>query len=130
MRPDGAGRLIIRNRDCDTWIEAGKIPAVDSELVKGIMDRARKVLPNLDEIPPETVRVGVRAIPADAVSIVGFDPEVVGFYTIVTHSGITLSARLAMLVTEDLAGGDATDLEPYRPTRFTRPGVSTSTESE
>ena len=41
-----------------------------------------------------------------------------------------LSARLALLVTEDLAGGDATDLEPYRPTRFTRPGASTAAQSE
>lgn len=121
MRPDGAGRLIIRNRDCDTWVEAGKIPAVDSELVNGIMDRARKILPNITEIPAESVRVGVRAIPADAISIVGFDPQVVGFYTVVTHSGITLSARLALLVTEDLTGGDVAELQPYRPSRFTRP---------
>jgi hypothetical protein len=38
-------------------------------------------------------------------------------YHVVTHSGVTLSARLALLVTEELTGGDTAPLEPYRPSR-------------
>ncbi len=119
LRPEGAGRLIIRTREVDVNITQTETwPPVDTPWVQEVMTRARKIVPNLSEIPVETARVGQRCIPIDAVSIVGFDPEVVGFYTVVTHSGITLSARLSMLVTEDLAAGDCPELAPYRPSRF------------
>lgn len=118
LRPDGAGRLIIRTREVDAHITPGQTPQIDTPWVQEVMERARKILPNLADIPIESVRIGQRCIPADAISIVGFDPTVVGFYTVATHSGITLSARLALLVTEDLATGDCEELTPYRPSRF------------
>lgn len=118
FRPDGAGRLIIRTREVDTRLVAGVTPPIDSPIVQEVMERARKIVPGLWEIPVERVRVGTRSIPQDAISIVGFDPSVAGFYTVVTHSGITLSARLALLVTEDLTTGDCAELAPYRPSRF------------
>ncbi len=124
LRPDGAGRLIIRTREVDEHITPGQTPPIDTPWVQEVMERARKILPNLTEIPVESTRVGTRCIPADAVSIVGFDPNVVGFYTVVTHSGITLSARLSMLVTEDLATGDCAELAPYRPSRFSPPSAA------
>ncbi len=124
FRPDGAGRLIIRTREVDTHLVAGETPPIESPIVQDVMERARKVLPGLTEIPVERVRVGTRSIPQDAISIVGFDPMVSGFYTVVTHSGITLSARLARLVTEDLSTGDCADLAPYRPSRFSKTTVN------
>jgi len=118
VRPEGAGRLIIRTREVDVNITPGQTPPIDTPWVQEVMTRARKILPNLADIPVESARVGERCIPVDAVSIVGFDPNVVGFYTVVTHSGITLSARLALLVAEDLATGECAELAPYRPSRF------------
>lgn len=118
LRPEGAGRLIIRHREVDPHITPGETPPIDTPWVQEVMVRARKILPNLADIPVESTKVGTRCIPPDAVSIVGFDPKVAGFYTVVTHSGITLSARLALLVTEDLGTGDCPDLAPYRPSRF------------
>jgi glycine/D-amino acid oxidase-like deaminating enzyme len=120
LRPDGAGRLILRTREVDTHLVPGVTPPIDSPVVQNVIERARKIVPGLCEIPVERVRVGTRSIPADAVSIVGFDPSVSGFYTVVTHSGITLSARLALLVTEDLSTADCAELAPYRPSRFTK----------
>ena len=76
-------------------------------------------MPGLAGVPVEAIRVGIRPMPRDGLSIVGFEPSVSGLYTVVTHSGITLSARLALLVAEELSGGEAADLEPYRPSRFT-----------
>ncbi len=46
-----------------------------------------------------------------------------------THSGITLAARLALLVTEELTGGDSTPLEAYRPARFAAGVGATSRRS-
>ena len=118
FRPEGAGRLIIRNRDIDGHlVDPTPLPA-DSPLVRDVMERARLVVPGLAEIEPVQIKTGIRPMPKDGRSIVGFEPSVSGLYTLVTHSGITLSARLALLVTEELAGGDTTELEPYRPDRF------------
>jgi glycine/D-amino acid oxidase-like deaminating enzyme len=59
-------------------------------------------------------------VPKDGFPIVGFDPTVFNLYHVVTHSGITLAARLALLVTEELTGGDTAPLDAYRPARFAR----------
>jgi glycine/D-amino acid oxidase-like deaminating enzyme len=61
--------------------------------------------------------MGVRPVPKDGYPLVGFDATVVNLYHVVTHSGITLAARLAALVTEELTGGDTAPLDPYRPAR-------------
>ncbi len=115
---DGAGHLTLRTREVDSFLVPGETPPVDSPLTREVMSRARRILPGLEDIPIDRVRVGPRSMPQDGVSIVGFDPLVVGLYTVVTHSGITLSARLAVLVAEDLATGDCAELAPYRPSRF------------
>ena len=57
-------------------------------------------------------------MPRDGHPIVGFEPDAPGLYTVVMHSGITLAARIALLVTEDLITGDVPELEPYRQARF------------
>ncbi len=118
FRPEGAGRLIIRNRDIDGHLVDRTPLSKDSPLIREVMDRARQVIPSLAEIEPDVIKTGVRPMPKDGRSIVGFHPDVAGFYLVVTHSGITLSARLALLVTEELSGGDTAELEPYRVTRF------------
>lgn len=118
VHSDGAGHLILRTREVDGELVPGETPHADSPVTRQVMSRARRIVPGLEDIPVDRVRVGARSMPRDGVSIVGFDPAVVGLYTVVTHSGITLSARLAVLVTEDLATGDCADLAPYRPSRF------------
>jgi glycine/D-amino acid oxidase-like deaminating enzyme len=65
-------------------------------------------------------RVCVRPMPADGRSIVGWLPGADGVYVVVTHSGVTLGAHLARLVTAELVTGAApAALAPYRPDRFT-----------
>jgi glycine/D-amino acid oxidase-like deaminating enzyme len=63
--------------------------------------------------------VCVRPMPADGQSIVGWLPGVEGLYVAVTHSGVTLGAHLAELMTSELTTGEhAPELAPYRPGRF------------
>jgi glycine/D-amino acid oxidase-like deaminating enzyme len=58
-------------------------------------------------------------MPADGQSIVGWLPGVRGLYVAVTHSGVTLGAHLARLITAELVtGAPADELAPYRPDRF------------
>jgi glycine/D-amino acid oxidase-like deaminating enzyme len=50
---------------------------------------------------------------------VGPLPGASGLYVAVTHSGVTLAAHLAGLITGELLGGTAAaELAPYRPGRF------------
>jgi glycine/D-amino acid oxidase-like deaminating enzyme len=59
-------------------------------------------------------------VPADGRSIVGWLPGADGVYVAVTHSGVTLGAHLARLVTAELVTGAVpAALAPYRPGRFT-----------
>jgi len=63
--------------------------------------------------------VCVRPMPADGRSIVGPLPGADHLYLAVTHSGVTLAAHLAGLITAELTGGaQAAELAPYRPGRF------------
>jgi glycine/D-amino acid oxidase-like deaminating enzyme len=58
-------------------------------------------------------------MPADGQSIVGWLPGTAGLYLAVTHSGVTLGAHLARLITEELCTGTPpAELAPYRPGRF------------
>jgi len=117
LRPDGGGRVLVQwdPLDGDATGEVG-LPK-DHPRVAQAMARARTVLPGLEGVEVEAVRLGVRAVPGDGYPLVGFDPLVGNLYHVVTHSGVTLAARLALLVTEELTGGDTAPLEAYRPGR-------------
>jgi glycine/D-amino acid oxidase-like deaminating enzyme len=85
-----------------------------------LLHRARRAVRGLDNAGLVSYRVCVRPMPADGQSIVGWLPGISGFYLAVTHSGVTLAAHLADLVTAELTNGTpAAELAPYRPGRFT-----------
>jgi glycine/D-amino acid oxidase-like deaminating enzyme len=59
-------------------------------------------------------------MPTDGQSIVGRLPGTPGVYVAVTHSGVTLAARLSQLIAEDLTTSTPPAcLAPYTPARFT-----------
>jgi glycine/D-amino acid oxidase-like deaminating enzyme len=85
-----------------------------------LLRRARRVVGGLDGAGVAGYRVCVRPMPADGRSIVGWLPGAGGLYVAVTHSGVTLAAHLAELITAELTGGTVpAQLAPYRPGRFT-----------
>lgn len=124
LRPDGGGRLMVQWDALDSQVLDGSRLAPDDPRIAEAMARAREFVPGLAGIDPEAVRIGVRPVPKDGFPIAGFDTTVVNLYHVVTHSGITLAARLAALVTEELTGGDTAPLDAYRPSRFSGPGGS------
>ena len=87
--PDAAVDLHTPDRELRRW--AGEL-----------LDRARRVTGGLDEATVTGYRVCVRPMPADGQSIVGWLPGVPGVYVAVTHSGVTLGAHLAALITAEL----------------------------
>jgi D-hydroxyproline dehydrogenase subunit beta len=85
-----------------------------------LLHRARRSVRGLDDASLVSSRVCVRPMPADGRSIVGWLPGASGLYLAVTHSGVTLAAHLAELITAELtSGAPAAELAPYRPDRFT-----------
>jgi len=85
-----------------------------------LLHRARRAVRGLDDASVVGYRVCVRPMPADGQSIVGWLPGASGFYLAVTHSGVTLAAHLAELISAELTSGlPAAELAPYRPGRFT-----------
>jgi glycine/D-amino acid oxidase-like deaminating enzyme len=105
--PDAAVDLHTPEADVRCWAD---------ELLR----RARLVVRGLEDADVAGYRVCVRPMPADGQSIVGWLPGAGGLYVAVTHSGVTLGAHLAHLITTELVTGTATaDLAPYRPDRFT-----------
>jgi glycine/D-amino acid oxidase-like deaminating enzyme len=105
--PDAAVDLHTPQTELRQWAE---------ELLR----RARRTVRGLDDADVAGYRVCVRPMPADGQSIVGWLPGVGGLYVAVTHSGVTLGAHLAELITAELVSGTAAaEIAPYQPGRFT-----------
>ena len=64
-----------------------------------LLGRARQVSRGLDQAAVTGYQVCVRPMPADGQSIAGWLPGPRGVYLAVTHSGVTLAAHLAGLIT-------------------------------
>ena len=87
-----------------------------------LLRRARRTVRGLDDARVAAFQVCVRPMPADGQPIVGRLPGAPGLYVAVTHSGVTLAAHLAALITVDLTTGTPpAALTPYHPARFLAP---------
>jgi glycine/D-amino acid oxidase-like deaminating enzyme len=125
VRPDGAGRLMMRSNAVDELASIDWPADPTAEPALQIMDKAAHVLPALARLRPEAVRITIRPIPRDDQTAIGSLPGVEGYYLCVTHSGVTLAPILGRLVARELTTGDAgTDLSVFRPDRFTVPSAA------
>jgi glycine/D-amino acid oxidase-like deaminating enzyme len=120
IRPDGGGRMLIHADEFDRRItadlETQPVPAIAEEL----REVAARYVPPLGDARVEAARVGIRALPEDGLPVIGHT-AVDGFYVVVTHSGITLSARVGELVAAEVATGrEEPALARFRPQRFAR----------
>jgi len=104
--PDATVDLHTPEADLRRWAE---------ELLR----RARRAVRGLHHARVTSYQVCVRPMPADGHPIVGWLPGATSVYVAVTHSGVTLAAHLAQLITTELlSGSPAAELAPYRPGRF------------
>ena len=117
FRPHTGGRVHLEAPDLHADLHTAEPHLGD--LASELLGRARRVTRGLDRAEVTGYRVCVRPMPADGQSIVGWLPGTGGLYVAVTHSGVTLGAHLAELMTGELLAGAATgELAPYRPGRF------------
>ena len=119
VRPDGAGRLMVRREDLDRAVTFDTKPSPALEPAREAVRRAAIILPALAGCEPEAARITIRPSPADGHSAVGTLPGIDGFYMVITHSGVTLGAFLGTAVADEIAKGiTRTELEVFRPSRF------------
>lgn len=119
VRPDGAGRLMVRKDSLDDRFAALESRTPDCEEARIALASAAEILPGLKGVKAEAVRTTVRPIPADGLSTVGPARGVDGYYVVVTHSGVTLSPFLGQAVADEvLHGRQRPELEEFRPARF------------
>ena len=117
LRPHTGGMVHLEAPDAA--VDLHTPDAVLGRWADELLYRARRVVRGLERAGVAGYKVCVRPMPADGRSIVGPLPGADGLYVAVTHSGATLAAHLADLVTAELIGGtSAAELAPYRPGRF------------
>lgn len=118
LRPDGPGRVLLHHGSIDRGLEGG---ADESSLARELVERARRVVPTLENAKVEGVRVGVRSMPEDGLPCVGAVSGLHGYYETVTHSGVTLGPLLGRLLAREILDGEVDALvAPFRPDRFAR----------
>ncbi|MEU4895661.1 FAD-dependent oxidoreductase [Streptomyces sp. NPDC044780] len=118
LRPHGPRTVHLEAGDMTADLHTPETHLRD--LAHTLLDRARQLLPGLSQARVQEYRVCVRPMPADGMPVVGTVEAVPGLYIVVTHSGVTLAARLAELVTRELLEDiRLPQLEPYRIERFT-----------
>ncbi len=119
LRPDGAGRLVLIDEASGATTASLDDPGPASEAARALTRRAAELLPCVGAVEPEATRLGIRPIPRDGFSAVGWMPGVSGHYAAVTHSGVTLSALLGRLVAEEvLHDAERPELADFRPARL------------
>ena len=116
VHPDGGGRLIFYHGDYGAGVPEGTVIPADDALGRRAIADALPLLPGLAGIRAEAIRLGIRAEPADGVPVLGGDGIVEGLYTVVSRSGVILSAIFAQIVRAELSSGPSADGAPYRPT--------------
>jgi glycine/D-amino acid oxidase-like deaminating enzyme len=106
LRPDGAGRIMMRAGEFDRGVEEGTPVVPLPDVCDVLLERATAVLPGLRGTPVEAARIGVRPMPKDEYPLIGPAPGRDGFYVVCTHSGVTLGPLLGRIVARELLTGD------------------------
>jgi D-hydroxyproline dehydrogenase subunit beta len=119
LRPHPGGLLHLEAEDVAAAVDLHTPEPELRRWAGELLRRARQTVRGLDDARVIEIKVCSRPLPVDGQSIVGRLPGAPGIYVAVTHSGVTLAAHLARLITTDLTTGTPpAELAPYLPARF------------
>jgi glycine/D-amino acid oxidase-like deaminating enzyme len=118
LRPDGPGYVLLHHDSIDEEL-TDDFAGAEDPLCAELLQRARRVLPALEEAEIVEARFGMRPVPADGHSCVGGLSHLPGYYEAVTHSGVTLGPLVGRLLAREILTGEVDPLiAPFRPDRF------------
>jgi glycine/D-amino acid oxidase-like deaminating enzyme len=119
IRPDGTRHILLHHSSIDKKLKDAT--ETESSLCRELLERARRVVPALENAKIDDARVGVRPVPEDGLPCVGAVSGVPGYYEAVTHSGVTLGLLVGRLLAREVLTGEVDPLiASFRPDRFTR----------
>lgn len=119
IRPDGAGRIIMRHYDFDDMVQPDTATQPIPALCYDMLARVVAILPGLAGTPIEAARIAVRPIPGDGLAVVGPAPGAAGLYVVCTHSAATMGPWLGRVVAREVLHGEMdARLAPFRPERL------------
>jgi glycine/D-amino acid oxidase-like deaminating enzyme len=118
VRPDGSGHVLLHHDSVDERL-TDDFAGTEDPLCTELLERARHVLPALEEAEVVEARYGMRPVPADGHSCVGKLSGIPGYYEAVTHSGVTLGPLIGRLLAREILTGALDPLiAPFRADRF------------
>lgn len=118
VRPDGRGYVLLNHDSVDERLTED-FAGIEDPLCAELLERARLVLPALEEAEVVEARFGMRPVPADGHSCVGALSGIPGYYEAVTHSGVTLGPLIGRLLAREILTGEIDPLiAPFRADRF------------
>ncbi|MGV9802905.1 NAD(P)/FAD-dependent oxidoreductase [Mycobacterium sp. NPDC003449] len=119
VRPFGPSKALLAG---DGHGVALTIDSPRSELIAAaevLLERAATRIPALAGSVILDVRLSLRAIPSDGITIAGFPDRSDNVYVLTTHSGFSLAAVIGDLAAREILTGQKQEaLRPYRPSRF------------
>ncbi len=122
LRPDGGSRYLLASYDVDNRLTEEDTAETRAAMAEEILQRAKVLVPALRDSRVESIRLGIRSIPADGFPVVGPVPGVEGLYTVATHSGVTMGPLLGRLAAAEIVNGEVDDrLLPFRAERLAGP---------
>ncbi len=118
VRPDGPGYVLLHHDSVDERL-TDDFAGTEDPLCAELLERARLVLPSLEEAVVVEARFGMRPVPADGHSCVGALSAIPGYYEAVTHSGVTLGPLIGRLLAREILTDEVDPLiAPFRADRF------------
>jgi glycine/D-amino acid oxidase-like deaminating enzyme len=118
VRPERPGYVLLHHDSVDERL-TDDFAGTKDPLCDELLERARLVLPALEEAEVVGARFGMRPVPADGHSCVGALSQIPGYYEAVTHSGVTLGPLIGRLLAREVLTGKVDPLiAPFRADRF------------
>src|SRR5215212_4372013 len=118
VRPDGPGYVLLHHDSVDERL-TDDFAGTEDPLCAELLERARLVLPALEEAEVVEARYGMRPVPADGHPCVGALSKIPGYYEAVTHSGVTLGPLIGRLLAREILTGAVDSLiAPFRADRL------------
>lgn len=119
LRPDGAGRIMMRNHEYDRMIDASTPLTPLPGWMDELMARAIRSLPELASTRIEAMRIATRPIPGDGLPVAGPVPGVPGLYVLMCHGAVTLGPLLGRIASREIAFDEMdARLATFRPDRL------------
>jgi glycine/D-amino acid oxidase-like deaminating enzyme len=118
LRPAAGRHIVVQALDLNADVDPTDTRSVDGELSGTIRERL-SALTDRSRSPEIDLRIAIRSMPADGLTIAGYAVAESRVYCLVTHSGITLAPLLGRLVAAEITTDQEHDLlRAFRPTRF------------